>query len=329
MRKGKLLGIILAALLGAGCIFAAVSPVVFAEGSEQEPEYRIVIPEEFPLCTELVFDGALVRIEVSDLEGEILKDYLADHLLITSEDGTEVLQEYYHIYDRREDAVPVVSLFEEDGVLTACVEDCASGLMTLYKIGGFADDYCILETESVSLSDPVRVQEIRVLQYLVDGVPDEEPVKEIGSEEETDSEEDPGDEDLAEEEISTDGEDPESEGEETSEFTDDEIPESVDEVTSADDESEIVADPADGSDTEEDEDSEEDASLSDAESEDGESDEADSEETVSDDDSGASDENAEEDAEVTSSDDASSVTEGPAESDSAETSEDDIPDSIE
>ncbi|MBR6405210.1 MAG: hypothetical protein IKS18_03345 [Lachnospiraceae bacterium] len=328
MRKGKLLGIILAALLGAGCIFAAVSPVVFAEGSEQEPEYRIVIPEEFPLCTELVFDGALVRIEVSDLEGEILKDYLADHLLITSEDGTEVLQEYYHIYDRREDAVPVVSLFEEDGVLTACVEDCASGLITLYKIGGFADDYCILETESVSLSDPVRVQEIRVLQYLVDGVPDEEP-EETGSEEETDSEEDPGDEDLAEEEISTDGEDPESEGEETSEFTDDEIPESVDEVTSADDESEIVADPADGSDTEEDEDSEEDASLSDAESEDGESDEADSEETVSDDDSGASDDNAEEDAEVTSSDDASSVTEGPAESDSAETSEDDIPDSVE
>ena len=82
MRKIRLAGIISAAMLAAGCVFAAVSPAVFAV--EEKGERSVSIPEVFPLYTEMTYDGALVKTEVSDLEGELLKDYIADHLVISS-----------------------------------------------------------------------------------------------------------------------------------------------------------------------------------------------------------------------------------------------------
>ena len=75
MRKIKLAGIISAAMLAAGCVFAAVSPAVFAV--EEKGERSVSIPEVFTLYTEMTYDGALVKTEVSDLEGELLKDYVA------------------------------------------------------------------------------------------------------------------------------------------------------------------------------------------------------------------------------------------------------------
>ena len=205
MRKIRLAGIISAAMLAAGCVFAAVSPAVFAV--EEKGERSVSIPEVFPLYTEMTYDGALVKTEVSDLEGELLKDYIADHLVISSPDGGAVYQEFFHIYDRS-GILPVVSLFMDDGMLVSCVEDPASGLMTLYRIGGASEGFRVLETESVSLSDTIRVSEIRALQYYGYGLPEETDTEEESSlEDETDTAEESSLEDETDTAEESDAED--------------------------------------------------------------------------------------------------------------------------
>ena len=166
--KYRLFGILLSVMLVSGCIAAAVSSLkAFADPGESAAETESMEETELELCTEIEIDHTVYTVSLSELSGELEGAYLADELCITDSESRDVLQDYYHIYDRADKDSLTVSLFVEDGFVTECVEDAGREFITLYRIGGPEEEYRVLETESVSFENAERILKIRALQELV------------------------------------------------------------------------------------------------------------------------------------------------------------------
>ena len=172
MHKTGIAGILLSVLLTGGTVFAVVSPSVLADNDEALTEEVGQIPENFPLCGFVTDGTANITVSIEALDAGEGMHYISDLLTISDSVTGAVLQEYLHIYDQTE-VLPVVSLFYEGGILTECVEDPAKAMVTLYRIGDASQNYRILETESVSFLNTIRMEKIRSLQYAMTA-PEEE-----------------------------------------------------------------------------------------------------------------------------------------------------------
>ena len=240
MHKTGIAGILLSVLLTGGTVFAVVSPSVLADNDEALTEEVGQIPENFPLCGFVTDGTANITVSIEALDAGEGMHYISDLLTISDSVTGAVLQEYLHIYDQTE-VLPVVSLFYEDGILTECVEDPAKAMVTLYRIGDASQNYRILETESVSFLNTIRMEKIRSLQYAMTA-PEEES---SDTEDAESSEEESESSETAETDASetTDAEASETEDAESSEAEETVISES-EETESADTEASVDSESA-------------------------------------------------------------------------------------
>ena len=178
MRRSRLVGIIIAAVIGCGLVFGALSYQAIADQDEEIAEEEAVV-----LRNSIELDGFLYTASLSALDGLLSGDYISDRLMIRNAEDGEVLQDYYHIYDASKAEVLIVSLFTDEGFVYECVDDPEDGLLTLYKVAGPGENFRILDTESVSYADEARIAEIRALQGYLPEETEEAEAEESSDEE--------------------------------------------------------------------------------------------------------------------------------------------------